>query len=1495
MNAATVQTAFQGMSTVDATSTVAFSTDKTAACDATGSNTMTFTFAGAAAPQVALTSMGTGGPTLAHVVTTAGTAAVVAVAAVQAAVCTGNAGTFTLTHGSQTTPAIPFGATQDQVQREFRLLTTVDGASTVAFTTGKTDACDATGSNTMTFTFGGAAAPQAILTSTGTGGPTLAHVVTTAGTAAVGTPQAILTSVGTGGPTLAHAVTAVGTTKASAGAEACTTCKASNTVQECVDGTYVSPACKALRAGAAAVQAVQTVTCTGTGGSFKLTHGGAHSADIPFDATDADVQTAFRGISTVDDTSTVAFTTGKATACDAGGTNAMTFTFGGTAAPQATLTKDTTSLTPVTVVAVPAVQTVKCTGTAGSFKLTHGGVDSAGIPFNADAAAVTTAFAGMTGNAGGTVTFSGAAACEANPGNTMTLTFGGTAAPQVALTSAVVSAGPVLTLHTVTTAGTAAIAAASVVVASTVPGVTKVSAVTSGRCGIISMMDPGYDPGVVQQMVKNLNLAYELPFLGYGGSQSHVSERTVADKPVLFYHWIPDIYHVSNPDKFMRIMLPESSKKCDDTGNGDPSGGINCDFVVQPLTKFHPKDLETTAGSAATKFLKAFAMSQTRLDELLSELIAVLATPSAYDGRDHFQAACSWIKKNPDAWKDWIEPWPPTCPAGKYCPLDLTYLQLCYPCPTGTYMVGSNTRSSCDPCPMTEWTDKEGSTTCKACPENTKALFMGSTSVRGCVCKEGYFHPQGEPGLACIKCPFGGKCLGGAARPYPEPGYWAVAESNRTEVWECAARAACPGWMKGKAEVDSFVCGEGYTGRMCNSCEDGFFKFSGFCYNCVGTFGSAYKFAYAVLLLATIAAWIALNKFVSMIDAVDVSLLFLQILFIVGTFNLNWDETAQSVLSGLTFTNFNVDFVSPQCVTPYTIADAFVLNMMMPFFAVGLLALDWGYTLLKSKGKKGDTSEHHWRAVKKAGGRRRSSANGRLSVTGAPVAVPLGTMVGSEITWKEQTLWETWFENSIFTFGSFLNIVYPSLVYQSFSVFRCMDMAGTSVMVADPTLECGSSAHQGLQAGAVLGIIFYVIGIPAMFSYVLWNGERHTLFDNQDYRDRFGWLFERYESEFYFWELTFVFRRLAFVSISVFVDDGIVQGVTGLFTIGICTMMHFYARAFADVSLDYLDSTALALLFVLIGCGMFFNERKLDAEMGNELAGYVDAFKAIVFLLFAVGFWQVVSSSYNNLRAKRCEQQIHKSVNKNCGESAWEPCLGLCEVFDSTFLAHWMKLTAAQHYDGNKETGGDKAFADFENVAQSMLEVSRVGAGLSDQEVEEYKQRTLFYRHLSKGVPEIIDYLMRAEPAERLECTSLLKSVADFVVKAKISEEFGGDPHECFSTLFKEESFQNVVQWITMRSDDEEQIIKFKRITDGIVLSKAAIAATAGARWRNKAGTAKVAADMESGNADSVTVLAAATTAPTATPIQVAAPTAGQTPIQVAAPIVAAGQTASTL
>jgi len=173
----------------------------------------------------------------------------------------------------------------------------------------------------------------------------------------------------------------------------------------------------------------------------------------------------------------------------------------------------------------------------------------------------------------------------------------------------------------------------------------------SGKCGVITMMDPAYSPGFVQQVTSNLNLSFQLSFVGYSAALRHVLEREKHGEPVLFYGWEPDLFHAQNPGKFVRIVLPPPNPECMKRSTSDPTGGVDCDFPLDPLTKFHSANLAAIAGKVATRFFREMTVSSAMHEEMLGGYSKI----GADDGTDHFQAACAWLKANEVVWAPWVD------------------------------------------------------------------------------------------------------------------------------------------------------------------------------------------------------------------------------------------------------------------------------------------------------------------------------------------------------------------------------------------------------------------------------------------------------------------------------------------------------------------------------------------------------------------------------------------------------------------------------------------------------------------------------------------------------------------------------------------------------------------------------------------------------------------------------------------------------------------------
>lgn len=81
-------------------------------------------------------------------------------------------------------------------------------------------------------------------------------------------------------------------------------------------------------------------------------------------------------------------------------------------------------------------------------------------------------------------------------------------------------------------------------------------------------------------------------------------------------------------------------------------------------------------------------------------------------------------------------------------------------------------------------------------------------------------------------------------------------------------------------------------------------------------------------------------------------------------------------------------------------------------------------------------------------------------------------------------------------------------------------------------IQCYNGPHYFWAYGVALpGIIVWGIGIP-VFAYVLLRSVRHRL-KKLEVKEMYGFLYNGYKREFYYWEVVIMFRKIAMVVISV--------------------------------------------------------------------------------------------------------------------------------------------------------------------------------------------------------------------------------------------------------------------------------------------------------------------------------------------------------------------------
>ncbi|EEY62851.1 uncharacterized protein PITG_15283 [Phytophthora infestans T30-4] len=175
-------------------------------------------------------------------------------------------------------------------------------------------------------------------------------------------------------------------------------------------------------------------------------------------------------------------------------------------------------------------------------------------------------------------------------------------------------------------------------------------------CLVLALMVPDYDQGYFQAVFDNLDVPAYFCFIAYDGVNQFAADAAKSSDPVFFYHYEPDLFHVTNKGKFDRVALPRTDLERVKLATGDygengfgakTSNPVDVDYPSLALSKFAAsvvKDLPI--GSLFSKL----TLSDTDINALLSEYSIAM---SRTDPEPYFRAACNWVKTNYDTWRDW--------------------------------------------------------------------------------------------------------------------------------------------------------------------------------------------------------------------------------------------------------------------------------------------------------------------------------------------------------------------------------------------------------------------------------------------------------------------------------------------------------------------------------------------------------------------------------------------------------------------------------------------------------------------------------------------------------------------------------------------------------------------------------------------------------------------------------------------------------------------------
>lgn len=168
------------------------------------------------------------------------------------------------------------------------------------------------------------------------------------------------------------------------------------------------------------------------------------------------------------------------------------------------------------------------------------------------------------------------------------------------------------------------------------------------------------------------------------------------------------------------------------------------------------------------------------------------------------------------------------------------------------------------------------------------------------------------------------------------------------------------------------------------------------------------------------------------------------------------------------------------------------------------------------------------------------------------------------------------------TMGTVLTALYIAVCKCIVNIFECrQNPSAPTTMSSHDGFMCLDPAIMGVLPVAILGVLVFTIGLPALLAWVLATGPKRYHVD-QSFRKRFGFLVNKWNPRWYYWGLIVMLRNLMVSLIAVMTPDPLMQFVL---------MILFFSPVFAltlanapwrEEGLNFLDMFISATLLITV-------------------------------------------------------------------------------------------------------------------------------------------------------------------------------------------------------------------------------------------------------------------------------------------------------------------------
>jgi hypothetical protein len=221
--------------------------------------------------------------------------------------------------------------------------------------------------------------------------------------------------------------------------------------------------------------------------------------------------------------------------------------------------------------------------------------------------------------------------------------------------------------------------------------------------------------------------------------------------------------------------------------------------------------------------------------------------------------------------------------------------------------------------------------------------------------------------------------------------------------------------------------------------------------------------------------------------------------------------------------------------------------------------------------------------------------------------------------------------NGFMAFFLFTYLIYPGVSAEILRMFACEKIAKEMYLTADLTLKCYTSEYTMYFLMALGAVLVYPIGIPLFYGVILF--QRRHKFHLEETQYTYGFLYDQYEYDKWYYEIVELLRKLALTgTVTFFFEGSISQISTALLISCIFLMIHIHLQAYYYNDDDTLQLAAMGTATMTLFGGILLrasedsecaaSQAQGQTEVGTEFMGFL--LVAIQVLVIAISFYCVI-------------------------------------------------------------------------------------------------------------------------------------------------------------------------------------------------------------------------------------------------------------------------------